>query len=72
VTAQIYDHQANVTQGGVPLLVLDAWEHAFYLQYQNHKTEFFEAVWNVWNWEDVAARFGALRPEGVEIVGENR
>jgi Fe-Mn family superoxide dismutase len=72
VTAQIYDHQANVTQGGVPLLVLDAWEHAFYLQYQNRKTEFFEAVWNVWNWEDVAARFAALRPEGVEIVGGNR
>lgn len=61
VTAQIYDHQGNVTQGGTPLLVLDAWEHAFYLQYQNRKTEFFEAVWNVWNWEDVAARFDAAR-----------
>jgi Fe-Mn family superoxide dismutase len=63
VTTQIYDHQSNVTQGGTPLLVLDAWEHAFYLQYQNRKTEFFEAVWNVWNWADVAARFDAVRPE---------
>jgi Fe-Mn family superoxide dismutase len=59
VTAQIYDHQGNVTQGGVPLLVLDAWEHAFYLQYQNRKTDFFEAVWNVWNWKDVAERYDA-------------
>ena len=61
VTVQIYDHQANVTQAGTPLLVLDAWEHAFYLQYQNRKTEFFEAVWNVWNWEDVAERFARAR-----------
>ena len=71
VTAQIYDHQGNVTQGGTPLLVLDAWEHAFYLQYENRKTEFFEAVWNVWNWEDVAARLEAVRPQGVEIIGES-
>lgn len=70
VTAQIHDHQSNVTQGGTPLLVLDAWEHAFYLQYENRKTEFFEAVWNVWNWEDVAARLEALRPQGVELVGK--
>ena len=61
VTVQIYDHQANVTQAGTPLLVLDAWEHAFYLQYQNRKTEFFEAIWNVWNWEDVAERFARAR-----------
>jgi superoxide dismutase, Fe-Mn family len=57
LVTQIYDHQSNVTQAGTPLLVLDAWEHAFYLQYQNRKAEFFDAVWNVWNWEDVAARF---------------
>lgn len=61
VTVQIYDHQGNVAQAGVPLMVIDAWEHAFYLQYQNRKTEFFEAVWNVWNWEDVAERFGKAR-----------
>ena len=57
LVTQIYDHQSNLAQAGTPLLVLDAWEHAFYLQYQNRKTEFFDAVWNVWNWEDVAERF---------------
>ncbi|HZI93120.1 MAG TPA: superoxide dismutase [Patescibacteria group bacterium] len=58
---QIYDHQSNLAQGGVPLMVIDAWEHAYYLQYQNRKTEFFEAIWNVWNWKDISHRFEAAR-----------
>jgi Fe-Mn family superoxide dismutase len=57
VTAQIHDHQSEVTQAGIPLLVLDAWEHAYYLQYKNDKARFFEAVWSLWNWPDVAARY---------------
>ena len=56
-------------QRAVPILVLDAWEHAFYLQYQNRKKEFFEAVWNVWNWEDVAHRFDAVRQMDVALAG---
>ena len=56
---QIYDHQSNLAQAGVPLMVLDAWEHAYYLQYQNRKTEFFEAVWNLWNWADIGARYAS-------------
>ena len=69
LTAQIYDHQSNITQAGVPILVLDAWEHAFYLQYQNRKAEFFQAVWSVWNWEDVARRFAAVRSLDVSLQG---
>jgi Fe-Mn family superoxide dismutase len=57
LVSQIYDHQSNLAQAGTPLLVLDAWEHAYYLQYENRKTEFFEAVWSVWDWEDVGVRF---------------
>jgi Fe-Mn family superoxide dismutase len=60
-TVQIYDHQSNVAQSGIPLMVLDAWEHAYYLQYQNRKAEFFDAVWRVWNWKDVSERFEAAR-----------
>jgi superoxide dismutase, Fe-Mn family len=59
--SQIYDHQANVAQGSAPLLVVDAWEHAFYLQYENRKTEFFDALWNLWNWQDVARKLEAAR-----------
>ncbi len=57
LVSQIYDHQSNLAQAGTPLQVLDAWEHAYYLQYENRKTDFFEAVWAVWDWEDVASRF---------------
>jgi len=68
LTTQIYDHQSNLNQGGIPLLVLDAWEHAFYLQYENRKADFFEAVWNVWNWADVAERFEAARHVNVALA----
>jgi len=56
-TLQIHDHQSDVTQGALPLLVLDAWEHAYYLQYQTDKASYFEAVWNLWNWRDVQLRY---------------
>jgi Fe-Mn family superoxide dismutase len=69
LTTQIYDHQSNLAQAGVPILVLDAWEHAFYLQYQNRKTEFFDAIWNVWNWQDAAERFDAARKVDLELAG---
>ena len=57
-----------ITLGAVPILVLDAWEHAYYLQYGPEKKRYFDAIWNVWNWDDVArryvaARLGALQPQ---------
>ncbi|MER5872665.1 superoxide dismutase [Streptomyces sp. NPDC002044] len=57
IVEQIYDHQGNVGQASVPILVFDAWEHAFYLQYKNQKVDFIEAMWNVVNWQDVAKRY---------------
>jgi Fe-Mn family superoxide dismutase len=63
---QIYDHQGNVGQGGVPLLVIDAWEHAYYLQYENRRADYVEAIWNILDWSDVADRF--TRARGLVIV----
>jgi Fe-Mn family superoxide dismutase len=69
---QIYDHQSNLSQSGVPLMVLDAWEHAYYLQYENRKSEFFEAAWNLWNWPDIAFRFEAARKLDMQLPGTAR
>jgi superoxide dismutase, Fe-Mn family len=61
VVQQVYDHQGNHGQGTIPLLAIDAWEHAYYLQYLNAKGDFFDAVWQVVNWADVAERLTAAR-----------
>jgi Fe-Mn family superoxide dismutase len=54
---QVYDHHANLGHGSVPLLVFDAWEHAYYLQYKNVRADFVGALWNLVNWPDVARRY---------------
>jgi len=58
---QIYDHHGNVGQNSQALLVIDAWEHAYYLQYKNVRADFVNAFWNIVNWADVAARFSKAR-----------
>ena len=67
--SQIYDHQSNVSQGAAPLMVIDAWEHAFYLQYENRKTDFFAALWNVWNWNDIQTRFSKAKDLDLALEG---
>ena len=59
IIEQLYDHQGNLAVGSIPLLMLDMWEHAFYLDYQNVKPEYVKAFWNIVNWADVQARFAA-------------
>jgi superoxide dismutase, Fe-Mn family len=66
---QIYDHQSNLSQASVPLMVIDAWEHAYYLQYRNEKAKFFEGLWHLWNWKDIATRFAAARQLHLAIAG---
>jgi Fe-Mn family superoxide dismutase len=61
VVEQIYDHQNNVAGSSIPLLVLDMWEHAFYLQYKNVKGDYVKGYWNIVNWGDVSARFESVR-----------
>ena len=70
VTFQLYDQQGNVPVGTVPLLMLDMWEHAFYLDYKNVKAKYVDAWWNVVNWDDVAHRFEAAKENyGSLLVG---
>lgn len=58
---QLFDQQANVPLGVTPLLMLDMWEHAFYLDYLNVKAEYVKAFWNLANWSDVAGRLDRAR-----------
>ena len=61
IIEQLYDHQGNLAPASIPLLMLDMWEHAFYLDYQNVKGEYVKAFWNIVSWPDVTARFEAAR-----------
>ncbi|OKL54222.1 superoxide dismutase [Bowdeniella nasicola] len=65
---QLFDQQGNIPVGVVPLLMLDMWEHAFYLDYLNLKADYVKAFWNVVNWEDVAQRLARAKENYTDLL----
>jgi len=70
IIVQLFDQQGNLPIGLVPLLMLDVWEHAYYLDYKNVRADYVKAFWNIVDWENVARRYAAAREktEGLLVL----
>ncbi|MFP4523340.1 MAG: superoxide dismutase [Candidatus Nanoarchaeia archaeon] len=53
----VKEHHQQIVLGFIPLLVIDVWEHAYYLDYQNDKKSYMKNIWNLINWEEVNSRY---------------
>jgi Fe-Mn family superoxide dismutase len=58
---QVEKHNINIVPGFPVLLVLDVWEHAYYVDYKNDRVKFVESFWNIVNWDMVSSRFNLLK-----------
>jgi superoxide dismutase, Fe-Mn family len=61
IIVQFFDQQGNLPAGIVPLLMLDVWEHAYYLDYKNVRADYVKAFWSIVNWANVQERFTVAR-----------
>jgi Fe-Mn family superoxide dismutase len=61
IIQQFFDQQGNFAAGTVPVLMLDVWEHAYYLDYRNVRADYVKAFWNIANWANVQERFAVAR-----------
>ncbi len=62
IVLQCENHEKLTQWGCIPILVIDVWEHAYYLKYKNKRTDFVDALFNIINWDNVAQRLnGAIK-----------
>jgi len=58
---QAENHQKLTIWGVISLFVIDVWEHAYYLKYQNRRAEYVDNIWKIVNWAEIAEKFKALK-----------
>lgn len=68
IVVQLYDQQGNLALGLVPIVLLDMWEHAFYLDYVNVKADYVKAWWNIVSWADAAERLDRARKQTSGLI----
>ena len=68
IIQQFFDQQSQFAAGTVPVLLLDMWEHAFYLDYKNVKADYVKAFWNIVNWQNVQERFQTAREKTAGLL----
>jgi Fe-Mn family superoxide dismutase len=61
IIQQFFDQHANFAAGTIPVLMLDVWEHAYYLDYKNVRADYVKAFWKITNWVNVQKRFEVAR-----------
>lgn len=65
---QFFDQQSNFAAGTIPVLMLDVWEHAYYLDYKNVRADYVTAFWNIVDWQNVTARFTAAQEKTAGLL----
>jgi len=68
IIQQFFDQQSQFAAGTVPLLLLDVWEHAYYLDYRNVRADYVKAFWNIADWSNVQTRFGTAREKSAGLL----
>ncbi|WZH36658.1 MAG: superoxide dismutase [Microbacterium enclense] len=68
IIQQFFDQQGQIVAGTVPILLLDVWEHAYYLDYKNVRADYVKAFWNIANWADAQERFAAAREKTAGLL----